>query len=51
MYITNNPDVAVIAEESGVDRIFVDMEFIGKDIRQGGLDTVRTTIQLMIYAV
>lgn len=41
MYITNNPDVAVIAEESGVDRIFVDMEFIGKDIRQGGLDTVQ----------
>lgn len=41
MYITNNPDVAVIAEQSGVDRIFVDMEFIGKDIRQGGLDTVQ----------
>ena len=41
MYITNNPDVAVIAEESGVDRIFVDMEFIGKDFRQGGLDTVQ----------
>lgn len=41
MYITNNPDVARIAEESGVDRIFVDMEFIGKDIRQGGLDTVQ----------
>ena len=41
MYITNNPEVARIAEESGVDRIFVDMEFIGKDIRQGGLDTVQ----------
>lgn len=41
MYITNNPDVARIAEECGVDRIFVDMEFIGKDIRQGGLDTVQ----------
>ena len=41
MYITNNPDVARIAEKSGVDRIFVDMEFIGKDLRQGGLDTVQ----------
>ena len=26
MYITNNPKVAKIAEEAGVDRIFVDME-------------------------
>lgn len=41
MYITNNPDVAVIAENVGVDRIFVDMEFIGKDKRQGGMDTVQ----------
>lgn len=41
MYITNNPEVAQIAEEAGVDWIFVDMEFIGKDNRQGGLDTVQ----------
>ena len=41
MYITNNPEVAKIAEESGVDWIFVDMEFIGKDARQKGLDTVK----------
>lgn len=41
MYITNNPAVAKIAEEAGIDRIFVDMEFIGKDNRQGGLDTVQ----------
>ena len=41
MYITNNPDVAKIAEEAGIDWIFVDMEFIGKDNRQGGLDTVQ----------
>ena len=38
MYITNNPDVARIAEEAGVDRIFVDMEYIGKSDRQGGMD-------------
>lgn len=41
MYITNRPEVANIAEESGVDRIFIDMEYIGKDLRQGGMDTVK----------
>ena len=41
MYITNKPDVAQIAERAGVDWIFLDMEFIGKDARQGGLDTVQ----------
>ncbi len=41
MYITNMPEVAKIAEASGVDWIFLDMEFIGKDARQGGLDTVQ----------
>lgn len=40
-YITNNPDIAKIAEDSGVDRIFVDMEYIGKELRQGGMDTVK----------
>ena len=41
MYITNRPEIALIAEEAGVDWIFVDMEFIGKDVRQSGLDTVK----------
>ena len=41
MYITNKPEVAKIAESYGVDWIFLDMEFIGKDARQGGLDTVQ----------
>lgn len=41
MYITNKPWVARIAEEAGVDWIFVDMEFIGKDARQAGLDTIQ----------
>lgn len=41
MYITNRPEVAKIAEDVGVDWIFLDMEFIGKDSRQGGLDTVQ----------
>lgn len=41
MYITNKPQIAEIAEEAGVDRIFVDMEYIGKADRQGGMDTVQ----------
>lgn len=41
MYITNSPDVARIAEKNGVDRIFVDMEYIGKAKRQRGMDTVQ----------
>lgn len=42
MYITNRPDVAQMAQNCGVDRIFVDMEYIGKEERQGGLDTVKS---------
>lgn len=42
MYITNDVKVASIAERSGVDRIFVDMEYIGKSDRQGGMDTVQS---------
>ncbi len=40
MYITNNPEIAKIAEESGVDWIFIDLEILGKEERQGHLDTV-----------
>ena len=40
MYITNRPEVAVIAEQYGVDRIFVDMEYIGKADRQKGNDSL-----------
>ena len=42
MYITNRPEIAQIAESAGVDRIFVDMEYIGKGERQRGLDTVKS---------
>lgn len=41
MYITNRVDVAQIAEAAGVDRIFVDLEYIGKSERQRGMDTVQ----------
>ena len=40
MYITNRPEIAVIAEQYGVDRIFVDMEYIGKAARQKGDDSL-----------
>lgn len=42
MYITNKPEIAQIAENAGVQRIFVDLEYIGKKERQGGLDTVQS---------
>ena len=41
MYRTNNPKVAKIAQHAGVDEIFVDMEYIGKSLRQGGMNTVQ----------
>ena len=42
MYITNRIDVAKIADETGVDRIFIDLEYIGKEDRQQGLDSVKS---------
>ncbi|MGN0521227.1 MAG: aldolase/citrate lyase family protein [Eubacterium sp.] len=41
MYITNNPEIAEIACNSGVDRIFIDMEYLGKEERQPNMDTVK----------
>jgi len=40
MFITNDEQIAKIAEKSGVDWIFVDIEINGKIERQGHLDTV-----------
>ena len=42
MYITNNPEVAKIADESGVDRVWIDLEVNGKEERQKNLDTVKS---------
>ena len=42
MYITNRPEIAKVAETAGVDRIFVDLEYIGKSERQRGMDTVQS---------
>lgn len=42
MYITNDVEVAKIAQDSGVDRIFIDLEVIGKEERQKDMDTVKS---------
>ena len=42
MYITNNPEIAEIAENAGVDRIFIDLETVGKEERQHNMDTVKS---------
>lgn len=40
MYITNNTEVAQIAEKYGIDRIWVDLERLGKEKRQPNMNTV-----------
>jgi len=40
MYITNKENFAKIADNSGVEWIFIDLEINGKEERQGHLDTV-----------
>lgn len=42
MYITNQPDIALIAEKYGVQRIWIDLETLGKDERQKNMDTVKS---------
>lgn len=42
MYITNRPDVALVAEKYGVDRIWIDLETLGKEERQKGMNTVKS---------
>ena len=42
MYITNNPQIAKIADDTGVDRIWIDLEQLGKEERQKGMNTVKS---------
>jgi len=42
MYITNNPDVALIAERHGVDSIWIDLETLGKEKRQHNMNSVKS---------
>ena len=41
-YITNNLDVALLAEKAGVDRIWIDLETLGKEERQKGINSVKS---------
>ncbi|MBQ9413614.1 MAG: aldolase [Clostridia bacterium] len=41
-YITNNTQVALIAEKYGVDRIWVDLETLGKEDRQKNINSVKS---------
>lgn len=42
MYITNRPELAAIAQGAGVERIFVDLETLGKYERQKNVDSVKS---------
>lgn len=42
MYITNNTDIAQIAESAGVDRIWIDLETLGKNERQANINSVKS---------
>lgn len=42
MYITNDSQIALIAEKYGVDRIWIDLETLGKEERQKNMDTVKS---------
>lgn len=40
MILADTPDAAIVAQEAGVDRIFYDLEYVGKADRQHGRNTV-----------
>lgn len=40
LFITNNPQIAVVAEKAGVNRIWIDLETLGKAQRQKNMNTV-----------
>ena len=42
MYITNQPEIAMIAQKYGVDRIWIDLEVKGKEERQKNLNSVKS---------
>lgn len=42
MYITNDPAVARIADQYGVDRVWIDLETLGKEERQKNMNTVKS---------
>lgn len=46
MFITNNIEVVKIAQKYGVDRIWIDLEVLGKEERQKGMNTVKSNHQI-----
>ena len=50
-FITNSPDIALIAESVGIDRIWIDLEVLGKEKRQKGLNTVKSKHSLKDIAL
>lgn len=42
MFITNNPKVAEAAQDCGVRRVWIDLETLGKEERQKGMNTVKS---------
>lgn len=50
-YITNRPEVALIAEKYGVDRIWIDLETLGKEERQRNMNTVKSNHTVADIAV
>ena len=46
MILCNDAESAIAAQEAGVDRIFYDMEYIGKAERQHGRNTVKSDNKL-----
>ena len=50
-YITNRPEVALVAEKYGVDRIWIDLETIGKEERQHNMNTVKSSHTVADIAV
>ena len=42
MYITNDLSIALIAQKYGIDRIWIDLETLGKEARQKGQDSVKS---------
>lgn len=42
MFITNDPKVAEVAQGCGVKRVWIDLETLGKEERQKGMNTVKS---------
>lgn len=42
MFITNNPKVVEAAQDCGVKRVWIDLETLGKEERQKGMNTVKS---------